>query len=66
MIAIEKALYWELRTRISEHQARVKEGEAVLAALFQQAGLAPGRDYRLDDATCAAVEVPLMDAGTHP
>lgn len=57
MAEIDKAIYWELRTKIAEHQARVKEFEMALSLLLTRAGLVPGTDYRLDDATCSATPV---------
>lgn len=56
-MTLDKAIYWELRTKMLEHQVRVKEFEAHLAVLFQRAGLTLGTDYRLDDATCSASPV---------
>lgn len=66
MVHIDKALYWELRAKILEHEARMKESQAALSALFERAGMDPGKDYRLDDATCAATLVAPPEVAKDP
>lgn len=60
-IAIDKALYWQLRTALLEHQTLMtrlnQQGQASLEAInamFVTAGLDPALRYQLHDATQTA------------
>ena len=63
-MTVDKSSYWELRTRVADHQSLVarltaaeKESQALVAAAFRQAGLDPDNTYTLNDADATAVEV---------
>ena len=63
-MTVDKSAYWEIRTRVADHQLLVarltaseKESQALVAAAFRQAGLDPEKNYTLNDAEADAVEV---------
>ena len=68
-IVIPPAAYWKLRCRALlfesvrvSAQAQLDKAKAELDAAGVEAGLTPGVNYTLDDATCAAVLVTALRA----
>lgn len=53
-VILKSEQYWELRTRLLEHQQMVRESQVRINVLLAQVGLDPKLDYQLKDADLSA------------